>query len=244
MISLTSPIKLLAVGDVMLGDHPVCIGHGIRSTIEKKGFDFITGGIKDRIQATDISFGNLETILSDAGYRPEALSSAELRGSPAYASYLSSTGFNLINIANNHCMQHGLVAFKETIDLLKREKMEVIGLMDDGKSNLVIREKGDAKLAFLGYSLRPEKYSKLDPPYALLDEDKIIEQVVDIAGRFDGSIVVSLHWGEEYLNYPSRKQMLFARRLIDNGASLIFGHHPHVLQGIKHTTMRSSYIAW
>ena len=44
---------------------------------------------------------------------------------------------------------------------------------------------------------------------------------------------MSVHWGEEFLDYPSASQVVFAHKLVDAGASLILGHHPHVLQGIE-----------
>jgi len=228
-----SEIRLIAVGDLMLGDHPVCMGHGIRSTIEDKGFDFISEEIEDRIRDSDISFGNLESILSDNGLNPDSLASSELRGRPADASNLSGLGFNLINVANNHCMQHGLKAFEETVDLLSKQNIDIIGLDIEGEANLIVKKNDDIELVFVGYSLRPEKYCKEFPPYALSDENKIIGQISEIAKKFQGPIIVSLHWGEEYLNYPSKKQMLFARKLIDMGVNLILGHHPHVLQGIE-----------
>lgn len=229
----SSQIKLIAVGDIMLGDHPVCIGHGIRSTIEAKGFNFITDEIEDRIQKADIAFGNLESVLSDYNYDPKSLSSSELRGRTIYATSLSTVGFNLLNVANNHCMQHGLKAFEETIDVLQKEKIDVIGLNLDGDANIIIRKKDDLEIAFVGFSLRPEKYSKERAPYALSDEVRILQQITNLVDTFHGPVIVSLHWGEEYLNYPSKNQTLFAHKLIDAGVSLILGHHPHVLQGIE-----------
>lgn len=233
MKSTRSTVRLVAVGDLMLGDHPVCIGHGIRSTIEAKGFDFITEGISSRLQDVDIAFGNLESVLSDYDYNPDLLSSVELRGRPDDAQNLAKLGFNVINVANNHAMQHGIGAFKETVDLLERENIDVIGLNKNNGSNLLLKEINGVRLAFLGYSLRPEKFCKSAPPYALSNEDDIIAQIKEVGRSFEGTIVVSLHWGEEYLNYPSTSQMLFARKLIDEGVSLILGHHPHVLQGIE-----------
>ena len=233
MKSSSSKIKLIAVGDLMLGDHPVCIGHGIRSTIDAKGFNFITDEIKSRVQNADISFGNLESVLSDYNFDPDSLASTELRGRPLDASNLSAVGFNLLNVANNHSMQHGLKAFEETIDLLSKEKIDIIGLDFDGDANIIIKEKYGINLAFVGYSLRPEKYCKTQAPYALSNEEKILRQINKIVENFYGPIIVSLHWGEEYLNYPSKKQMLFAHKLINSGVSLILGHHPHVLQGIE-----------
>ena len=233
MASPSASIRLVAVGDLMLGDHPVCFGHGIRSTIEDKGFNFLVDEIAECLHDSEITFGNLETILSDVAHDPRSLASSELRGRPIDAKNLSDAGFNFLNIANNHCMQHGLEAFNDTVHLLSAENIDIIGLNIDGKSNVIIKTISDINIAFVGYSLRPEKFHKFDPPYALSNEDTIIQDITNISGSFDGPIVVSLHWGEEYLNYPSRKQMHFAHKLIDEGAALVLGHHSHVLQGIE-----------
>ena len=185
------------------------------------------------MRETDVAFGNLESVLSDHNYNPDLLSSAELRGRPVDAKNLAKLGFNVINVANNHAMQHGNDAFQETVDLLKKESIDVIGLNKGDESNLLIKEVNGVRLAFIGYSLRPEKFCKSEPPYALSNEQDIIAQIKKIASNFDGAIVVSLHWGEEYLNYPSTHQMLLARKMIDEGVSLILGHHPHVLKGVE-----------
>jgi poly-gamma-glutamate synthesis protein (capsule biosynthesis protein) len=226
-------IQLVAAGDLMLGDHPVCYGHGIRSTIEAKGFNHIVDYIAGSLREADITFGNLETVLSDIDYDAGSIESGELRGRPIDARNLSNIGFNILNFANNHCMQHGLPAFQDTVDLLSNEQIDIIGLKNGNESNVIIKEIEGVSIAFVGYSLRPEKYYRGNPPYALIDEESIFRQIKKIVKNIKGSIIVSLHWGEEYLNYPSKKQMLFGRKLIDEGVSLVLGHHPHVLQGVE-----------
>lgn len=229
-------MKLVAVGDLMLGDHPVCFGHGVRSTIETNGFDYIFKDVAKYFSGNDIVFGNLESVLSDHGYDPDNLISAELRGSGKFSSGLAAIGFNVLNIANNHILQHGADAFFETIQNIKNAGITPLGLRcknNNLSEVVVIKDEDGSSVALVGYSLRSEKYYNSTPLYSLCDEHQILRQVDELIARFEGPVVVSLHWGDEYLHAPSASQVKFARKIIDKGVSLILGHHPHVLQGIE-----------
>lgn len=227
-------INLKAVGDIMLGDHPVCFGHGVRSVIERHGFDFIKAGLGNALTDADIVFGNLETVLSNNGLNPDLLASAELRGRPEEVGELAAMGFNLINVANNHALQHGILAFEETVDNLVNSRIEVIGLADGQRCEVKRLNNNGVEILVLSYSQRPEKYYKGKTiPYARVTDDVILSHVKEIRKDSQSPIMLSLHWGEEYVNYPSRSQINFAHSLVDAGVSLLLGHHPHVLQGIE-----------
>jgi len=235
-------IRLLAVGDIMLGDHPVCIGHGVRSVIKKNGFDFPFKHTAQILKDADITFGNIETVLSDIGLNPAKIEDIELRGSPESAPALCDAGFNVLSIANNHIMQHGKKAFSETIGILKKNGIFCVGLNSvNNISNVYSFEKDKIKIGLVSYSLRPEKYHASKSLYASGALDGITAQVNELSDLFD-VVIVSLHWGEEYMNIPSQGQIHFAHEIIDAGASLIIGHHPHVLQGIE--KYKRSYIVY
>jgi poly-gamma-glutamate synthesis protein (capsule biosynthesis protein) len=229
-------MKLIAVGDLMLGDHPVCFGHGVRSTIESKGFDFIFEDTTDCLKGADIIFGNLETVLSDYNYRPNNLISGELRGSPICAQGLAKVGFSILNLANNHILQHGENSFHETITNLRHQGITPLGLKSSKSKDsevVFVEDELGVTVALIGFSMRPEKHHEYEMLYSIASEGEVIRQVEGLIAKFDGTVVVSLHWGEEYLNVPSFEQVSFARKLIEKGVSLIIGHHPHVLQGVE-----------
>ena len=227
-------IKLKAVGDIMLGDHPVCYGHGVRSVIERKGFDFLTEGLESVLEEKDLLFCNLESVLSDFESDPKSLPKMELRGRPDEAECLAKLGFDILNVANNHALQHGVTAFDETVSLVADKGMHPIGLSgSSGDSKVFEWEKDGVKIDFISYSMRPEKFSKGEIPYARGEKDDIISFVRDRRSQTDAVIVLSLHWGDEYMNYPSAEQISMARELVDVGVNLILGHHPHVLQGVE-----------
>jgi len=96
-----------------------------------------------------------------------------------------------------------------------------------------IIEKNDVRLGFLGYCKKGE-YTATDSTSgaALFDEEIIKEDIRSIKNKVD-FVVLSLHWGIELSEYPSPEQVEMAHRLVDAGAEVIIGHHPHVLQGIE-----------
>lgn len=234
-------LELLAVGDIMLGDHPVCFGHGVRSSIDKHGFEYLFEDVAKIFRKADFVFGNLETVLADSDLSSGQLEKDELRGREIYGRGLASVGFNIMSVANNHAMQHGHDAFKTTIKSLYDNGINSVGLDDNGLSNTVIVKKNDIEIVFIGYSLRPEKHSSQKPLYAQASFENIRAQVKELKKRYN-IVVISLHWGEEYLNYPSIEQIEMAHCLVDAGADLILGHHPHVLQGLER--YNGSYIAY
>jgi poly-gamma-glutamate synthesis protein (capsule biosynthesis protein) len=216
----------------MLGDHPVCFGHGVRSRIEKYGFEHLFKNVAENLKDSDILFGNLEAVLSDYGYDPRKIEKAELRGKGAYALGLAELGFTVMSFANNHAMQHGPETFQDTVENLERNKIFCLGLENNGETNVFSFRKSEIEIAMLAYSLRSEKYSGKATAYAIGNEKNILKDVAD-QKKHNRIVIVSLHWGEEYLNYPSPEQLILGHKIVDAGATLILGHHPHVLQGIE-----------
>jgi len=228
-------ISIAAVGDIMLGDHPVCFGHGVRSTIRKRGFEFMVRDVSSQMLGNDVVFGNLECVLSDLPEENDnTLARSELRGDKKAVGLLQACGVNVVSVANNHMLQHGIDAFRETVDWLASHQIRSVGLYEDGRSNVVEIRKDDQHVVMLGFSLRPEHFCRDNKHYAHGPENQILEQVRHLRAKWpESSIVVSLHWGEEYLHVPSRTQIDFAHALIDAGTTLVLGHHPHVLQGLE-----------
>jgi len=209
-----------------LGDHPHFLGIGVRSIIERKKI-FIFEKIVDLLSQGDIVFGNLETVLSD--YRKKnSCESLILRGNPKFVNQLKDSNFKILNIANNHIQQHGNSPFYNTIDILKQNKIKIIGV--DNLQPQIIESKG-IKMGFFGYSLRPEEYAS-KVLYSHGNKKKIIADINRIKRKVD-YIIISLHWGDEYINLPSISQINFAHDIIDAGADIILGHHPHVVQPVE-----------
>ena len=131
-------------------------------------------------------------------------------------------------------MQHGSAPFLETVRMIEESGIAVCGLRAaDGRAAVPASvERNGLDVAFLGYSLRPRQYFTDEPLYAEGDREHIIADVRHARDRHD-AVVVSLHWGDEFVDTPSPEEVSLAHAVMDAGAALIVGHHPHVLRGIE-----------
>jgi poly-gamma-glutamate synthesis protein (capsule biosynthesis protein) len=228
--------NLAAVGDICLADSAFCIGMGARSEIRNRGHLKVVRQLRPFFDGADIVFGNLEAIHSNVGWVKTRLGSSEMRGNPNDLDLLQKSGFNVLNIANNHIFQHGLAAYKDNLEQLTKRGMHFVGHENGQNTNRVTLDVARQKVILIGYSLRPEQYQiGARTPYSWRDDEHtIIEEVRRISDHEDNAtIVCSLHWGHEFVATPSKEQQQLGRRILDAGASLILGHHPHVVQAIE-----------
>lgn len=199
-------------------------------TLQTKNNEHPFKSVMDAFERKDILFGNFETVLSATG--KEAKKSVVLKSSPESIKYLDDAGFDVLNLANNHILDLGLEGFRNTLDLLDEHELEYIGAgFEKSSLNSVVLERNGIKLGFLGYTIGRFKVPE-EITISKIKEKKIISDIELIKDKCD-FVVVSLHWGTENVFYPSPKQIELAHKLIDHGATLILGHHPHVLQGIE-----------
>lgn len=223
-------VTLTAVGDIMLGDGPACAGHGVGSAIKKGGVIPIFKNVEPLVKKGDIAFGNLEAVVSDKGIDSSKMKPFLMRAHPDTLKGLDFAGFNVLSLANNHSMQYGEDGLKETIDNLSKHHIRYVGVgssLEDARRPLLFTIKG-IKVAFLAYCLIPDKtaYISTSNPEEIYSDINKAKTIVDI-------VIVSMHWGDEFIEMPSPDQIQFAHRIIDSGANLILGHHPHILQGIE-----------
>lgn len=226
--------RIAAVGDLQLGDSPTCVGFGFAS---RYGPDALLGVLREvtpSLAGADLVFGNLETPLSVRGRRAGSLSSLQLRGDPRYADALRTAGFTVLNVANNHAVQHGGDVFQDTVDAVQRAGMAVCGVRGTEPwacAPVAILSAG-RRIGVLGYCLRPRQYGNETPPYAEGTAEAMRGDIARLRAESD-AVIVSLHWGEEFVPVPSTDEARLARSLVDAGASVILGHHPHVARPVE-----------
>ena len=223
-------ITLVAVGDIMLGDSAMLIGRGVNSKIKEKGVKYPFQHVVSTLRTGDITFGNLECVLSEKSEKVHSSQSLIMRGMPRSGEGLRYAGFNVLSLANNHTMEHGEEALFETMEVLSSYGIKYVGVVEDAKKDrnpIVVQIKG-IKIAFLAYCLLHEDtaYCNVDNPSEIIEDVKKSRLQADV-------VIVSLHWGDEFIQKPSPQQVKLAREIIDAGANVILGHHPHVLQGIE-----------
>lgn len=225
-------VKLAFVGDLALGDHPKSVGFGFYSTYKT--------GIPDQkkykitpnwISSPDIFFGNLEFELSNKSLKTRNVSSSYCRGLLDYIPFLKSAGFNVLNIANNHMYQHGDNSFQITREQLQSNGIKVCGLPSDFNKESFFKI-NNLTIAYLGWNCRPRQDFTDSPPYNEFDLDICLNHIRNVK-KYADIICVSLHWGEEFIQIPSDYEKIVARKIIDSGANVVIGHHPHVLREIE-----------
>ncbi len=240
---MTSSITMNFVGDICFADTTHSIGYGIRSLIRAGLGPLLLKHVASINSCSDLSICNLECVLSNAGEDPSKLDSIYMRGDPQSVDLLTSAGFSLANVANNHTMQHGLAAFSETVLLLKARGISVIGLKGSDSwcaQPLILTIKGK-RIGILGYSYLHDRNYHQDLPYACGDYQMIGKDISRLKKQVD-LVILTCHWGSEYIDHPSKDTITLARSFVSFGARLIIGHHPHVLQGIE--TYRNGIIAY
>jgi poly-gamma-glutamate synthesis protein (capsule biosynthesis protein) len=227
-------IRLMAVGDLFMGEHPVTFGHGVDSVVKTRGADFPFMHVSSILNTGDIVLGNLEGIISDAGKTPKDFMSNCFRGRPQVAKALARSGFTALSLANNHTMQHGIEPLRETIDLLAENGVESTGINERSseQSKPVVVQKNGIMVALFGYCCISQQYHLDTQVVCQGTYENIVADVNGLREQVD-FIVVNLHWGDEFVDKPSPEQMRLGRKLIDAGVDIIVGHHSHVLQGIE-----------
>lgn len=192
-------------------------------------FGRISGDLID----ADVCLGNLEGPISTRSTQRPGAESTVFRGAPAAASRLRAAGIDVLNIANNHILQHGREAFSDTVEHLRRNGIDPIGLVGERMtSRPVVRTWAGVTIGFLGYSFVPERYYRGPLPYVNAGISEVVRDLGKLRNEVD-CIVVSVHWGVEGRDRPNAEMIESARRMVGAGATVIVGHHPHYFQPIE-----------
>src|SRR4030042_5377340 len=167
------------------------------------------------LREADIVFANLESPFSDPC--PLTNEGMIFCADPKAVQGLVFAGVDIANLANNHIRNYGQKGVEKTKSLLAGANIIPLGPEEE----LVVKEIKGTRLGFLGFDLT-SGYS----------QEKIIEKVKKETDKVD-LLIISFHWGTEYVKSPSLWQVELAHQVIDSGASLLLGHHPHVIQEVE-----------
>ena len=173
---------------------------------------------------------NLEVALSlRTGH--EAEKAVRLAAPPARAAWLAEAGVDVVNVANNHVLDLGPAGFDDTLEALHASGVAFCGGGNPRypQGQAVVEREG-LRLGFLGYCLTP--FAEQGRFVRCLDAAAACADVRALAEACD-AVIVSLHAGVEDSHYPSPLQIRQARQLVEAGATVVLGHHPHVVQGVE-----------
>ena len=227
------PITLLFVGDIML-DRGV---ENIWQNYQNSRYPFLN--VVDEIRKADIAFANLEGSISENGKNQKIKYS--FRFDPSSVEGLKFAGFDVLSLANNHSFDWGREALEDTVNILRGNDILPVGAGINylEANSPAIKNVAGAKIAFFAYeNIEPNsKYDEATKDLAgkssfnlerVKNEISAIKQlkIADMA-------IVSMHWGEEYQLRSNKFQQEIGRALVEAGADIIIGHHPHVIQEIE-----------
>mgnify|MGYP003639608252 CR=1 FL=1 len=222
-------ITLALVGDIMLS-------RGVSRDLEARKLDYTYPFLATAplLQTADIAFGNLECPVSGRGEKLDK--NYTFNAAPEAVEGLTFAGFDVLSLANNHTLDYGLVALDDTIRILSENEIVGIGISEkDGPQEPAILERNGIRVGFLAYvdpnspfgdakEFLPFEKGPVKALEASLTRDiAALNEKVDI-------VVVSIHWGIEYMDDPDEAQIALGQFAIDQGADIVAGHHPHVQQ--------------
>jgi len=206
----------------------VMLDRGVGGKIRQHGAGHVFARVKQALADGDVRFCNLEAPLSATG--PHAPHQLIFRASPAAVGSLTDAGFDVVSLANNHTMNAGREGLQNTMSLLARHGIAFAGAAwrEGGDVHPTTLRVNDLRLRFLAFTSigRGDAHVSPEDPSAALAQVRAARREADV-------LVVSVHWGVEYKRRPSQWQREFAHRLVEAGADVVLGHHPHVLQGVE-----------
>jgi poly-gamma-glutamate synthesis protein (capsule biosynthesis protein) len=241
-------VTFVAAGDVIPHQAVVQSATAHKGEGNHDGWDVLFADVADLFQSADYGFVNLETPVAPVhshGSKPFMFDAPI-----ALIQSLKANGVKIVSFANNHVMDQGWPGFAETREHLAAEGLQFAGTGDTAQSSWkpVILEKNGVRIGVLGMTRwlngnrNPEKDDQPHVnffPYPNeangapgLDEASVIEAVKAARAQCD-FLVLSTHWGIEYAPAPRPDDIELAHKLMEAGASVFVGHHPHVLQPVE-----------
>lgn len=233
-------LRITAAGDIMLG-------RGVKYHINRLDMSYEDAfeDIRHLTSSGDIVFGNLEIPITESEHGLDPEGKIVLKSAPESINGIVYAGFNVLNLASNHIMDYYEKGLFDTIDILDKNNIKHAGAgsnIEEARKPALL-EKSGHKVAILSYTEMAELTFKGNPMLSFAaDEDKsgvapfktelILEDIKKIRDECD-ILIISLHWGVENSFYATEEQREIAREIIDAGADMILGHHPHRFQAVE-----------
>ena len=219
----TDTVSLCFIGDVMMHSRQLELASDGRG-----GFDFSSyfSGIRDRLEAADLCVANMEFSLGGEPYSGYPCFSAP----DAYAEYVADCGVDVFLTANNHILDRGVKGLERTLGIYgEMGRKRGIQHCGCGGHALLLPVKG-CLVAIVNFTYGTNVRLSGGDCVNRMDEESVGAMLREAKEAGADLIVACPHWGEEYKLSHSPKQEKWARFLAENGADVIIGHHPHVVQ--------------
>lgn len=223
-------VTISAGGDVNFGD-------GVTPSLTAGGLDYPFAGVSQAFASMDVSFVNLECCIASTG-SPVSGKEYTFRGPPDSAGALADGNIKVVSMANNHAKDFGAAALVETFDHLKANGIAWCGAghnSTEAYAPAVLNAHG-RKVAFVAFTeVVPDGWTATatTPGCATTNDPQKVAATIRSARAQADYVVASFHWGIELATSPNSEQRSLAHLAVDNGADMVLGHHPHVVQGFE-----------
>ena len=211
-------LTISVVGDCTLGtDETFDYDTSLNACYDNNGKDYFFKNVKSIFEADDLTIANFEGTLTDSDAREDK--TFAFKAPAEYAQILTSGSVEAVNTANNHSHDYGEQSYTDTLTALDNA-----GITHFGYDDTAVMDIKGIKVGLVGiYELKDH----------LEREQQLKDNIAKVKADGAELIVVIFHWGNETETVPDTNQMTLGRLAIDEGADLVCGHHPHVLQGIE-----------
>ncbi|MFK4307391.1 poly-gamma-glutamate synthesis protein (capsule biosynthesis protein) [Bacillus sp. RC242] len=235
-LSKGSELTMTMVGDIMMGRY-------VNSVVEQHGTEYVFRYVSPYFKNSDYVSGNFDqpVLLKEEKEYKKADEQMGLHTNENVVKMMKEQGFTLFNLANTNMMDYGKAGLTDTLKTLKKEKINAVGAGKNLESakHIAYQEINGIRVATVGFTDAYSKKSNATDKRAgvlTMDPDLLFELIGKAKDPSQGNadlVVVNASWGQEYDSEPSPRQEKLGRAMIDAGADIIIGHHPHVLQSVE-----------
>ena len=226
-VCLADTLTLSFVGDCSIGEAIQYKGdeNGYTWMLDHNGLDWPFSLVRGWLDADDFSFANLEVVFTERTRHADK--KFPLVAEPRYAGVLTESGIDAVNTVNNHCFDFNLEGYRDTMAAL-----DAVGVSHFGSVYVPNQTMGQDLL--LTAQVKGVTVGALGFTYPQDDDLKLIGRRIALLREQGCDLVVcALHWGRETHAMPESWQFKYARQVIDLGADVVWGAHPHVLQPVQ-----------
>ncbi|MEO0605552.1 MAG: CapA family protein, partial [Myxococcota bacterium] len=232
-------VSIVAMGDILVHQavEDAAATFAAREEEDPRfGYNAVFDGIRPLVELSDLAFANLETPVAPSRFRPRR--PRVFNADPVVVDSLVDVGFDLVSLANNHAFDQGPEGLEETMEVLGKRALGYVGVgptCEDAHAPFWVRH-DDVSVAFLAATeILNENWNVRDDATcaAVLTPAAIVNRAAEARAAGADFVVLSLHWGDEYVIEPGVVRRRIARTLVEGGVDVILGHHAHVLQPVE-----------
>ena len=214
------------LGDCSIGDAYQSRGgaNSYHSVVDREGYAWPFSQVQQYLGTDDLTVGNLEIVITTRTKHKNIV--YPLRADPDHVNILLEGSIEVVNTANNHCYDFYRDGYADTLQALDDAGIDHLGSVYYNRSNgfddVVVRDINGIRIGLFGFTYPTDNDLK--------HAEKLIQQLRE--EEHCDYIIASLHWGRETYTVPGQNIAKYGKKLLDLGADMIYGHHPHVLQPI------------